>query len=709
MTLDVTLAYSSAALAAVLAVGAAIRWNHSTPRWAFSAGMLALALERVFSGLALSSDLPLAVLQWHTWRQGSLALLPGFWLLFSLTYARGNAQEFLRRWRKWLVASFALPLLVTGMALAAPAGFLLGLGRDTDADAYVPVLGPGGVLFQLALLIATLLVLVNLERTFRASVGTVRWRIKFMLLGLGVILTVQLFTCSQALLFHITDRLQQTLNSSALLAGCMLIVRSLFRAGHFGREVYPSQSVLQGSVTILLAGLYLLIVGIFAKVATYFGSESAFAVKALVVLLLLVLLAVLLQSDRVTMYLRRFVSRHFQRPMYDYRTVWRTFTEGTASRVEPTEYCRAVVKLLTEIFQTLSVTLWLVDDHHERLTLAASTSLSERQALELTPNDADAAGVIRHLRRHSEPVDIERLQADWASTLRRCHPDEFHKGGTRVCVPIVSNGEMLALVLLGDRVGGAAFTLQDFDLLKSIGDHIASGLMNVRLSQRLLQAREHEAFQAMATFFVHDLKNAASTLNLMLQNLPDHFDDPAFREDALRGVAKSVAHIKHLISRLSQLRSELKIQPVSTDLNQIVRDAVAAFEPAAGFAVETDLRPLPPLPLDREQFGKVLTNLLLNAQEAANAGGAGRLRLSTRPSGAWAVLDATDNGCGMTPEFVARSLFRPFQTTKKSGLGIGMFQSKMIVEAHGGRIAVESTSGQGTTFRVFLPLASFPR
>jgi signal transduction histidine kinase len=57
----------------------------------------------------------------------------------------------------------------------------------------------------------------------------------------------------------------------------------------------------------------------------------------------------------------------------------------------------------------------------------------------------------------------------------------------------------------------------------------------------------------------------------------------------------------------------------------------------------------------------------------------------------------------MGPEFIQRSLFRPFQTTKKNGLGIGMFQSKMIVEVHGGRIAVESQPGAGTTFQVFLP------
>jgi hypothetical protein len=58
----------------------------------------------------------------------------------------------------------------------------------------------------------------------------------------------------------------------------------------------------------------------------------------------------------------------------------------------------------------------------------------------------------------------------------------------------------------------------------------------------------------------------------------------------------------------------------------------------------------------------------------------------------------------MGTEFMSHALFRPFQTTKKKGLGIGMFQSKMIVEAHGGRIEVESEVQKGTTFRVLLPI-----
>jgi putative PEP-CTERM system histidine kinase len=267
-------------------------------------------------------------------------------------------------------------------------------------------------------------------------------------------------------------------------------------------------------------------------------------------------------------------------------------------------------------------------------------------------------------------------------------------------VPLLGRGELLGLITLGDRVGGAHLSAQDFEVLKCVADHTAAALMNVQLAQRLLEAKELEAFQAMAAFFVHDLKNAASTLTLTLENLPRHFDNPEFRADALRGVAGAAAHLNRLIARLGQLRHEVKFELVPADVNDVVTQALAGLN-GVGATVIQETQPLPRIPLDGEQINKVITNLVLNATEAVAAGG--RVRVATAQQSGWVVLTVADDGCGMSADFVARSLFRPFQTTKKSGLGIGMFQSKMIVEAHGGRIAVASAAGRGTTFNVFLP------
>ena len=702
MNIAALLSHASALLALALAVSVLLKERRSPAHLAFVAGLTVLAAEAFFHGLSLKSTTPETFAAWQGWRLAATAFLPATWLLFSLTYGRGNSREFVDRWK--------IVLLV--FLLAVPAlGFFGELFDGTAApvkDGQLIIrLSKEGDALNLFFLIGLVLVLMNLERTFRAAVGTMRWRIKFMILGLGVLFIARIYTSTEMLLFHKVDPAWQTLDGGALLVACLLIFRSLRREGHFEIDVYPSHSVLQNSLTVLLAGIYLVIIGLLAKAVTWHnanhpGETATFPLTAFLVLAALVALTILLLSDRVKLHISRFVSRHFQRPMFDYRTVWRKFTEATASCVSQGELCQASVKSVTDIFQTLSVTIWLVDDKKEKLLFAASTFLSEARANDLAPQKAELADALGHLQKNHEPLDIDARTEAWAKILRECHPEEFHKGGHRVCVPMVVGNEILGVMILGDRVGGAPFTWQDFDLLKCISDQIAAGLLNTRLSQKLVQAKELEAFQTMSAFFVHDMKNTANTLNLMLQNLPVHFDNPEFRADALRGVGKTVERINRLIGRLGSIRSELQIKPVEADLNSVIAKVLEGWEEIAGLNLKKDFAALPQFQFDPDQVLKVATNLIFNAREAVAQNGS--VQISTAQKNGFVILTVADTGCGMSREFLERQLFRAFQTTKKNGLGIGMFQSKMIVEAHQGRMEVESEAGKGTTFRVILPL-----
>lgn len=693
-----TLAYVSAAAAIAAAVAGALRVRRGTADWTFVLGLCLLATERVLGGLSLEAKTLGESEFWQEWRLLALAPIPGTWLVFSLTFARTNARDFLRKWRLIWPAALLAPTI---LALVYRHEFFAALHSD-PTERWVLVLGwPATLLFGL-LLPASVLVLMNLERTYRASVGTLRWRIKFMLLGVGIVFVTAVYTTSQAVLYRSLTASLETVSSIALLTAVAVIARYLFRNTRFDTEVYPSQSVLEGSLIAVLAGVYLLGVGVVARFVSQFGGDSAFAVKAFVLFMALVLLAVLFQSDRMRSLVRRMVSRHFQRPVYDYQTIWRRYSERTAALVDQTELCREVVTLTAEVFQALSVTIWLADESREEFSVAASTSLSAEKARAAVPAKPEIAAVIAYFEASPQPVDVEASEEPWAVALRRWHPSEFSTGGHRICAPLIRHGRVSGVIMIGDRISGISFPEQDMDMLLCVAGHVATRLLNVQLAQRLMQAKELEAFQTMAAFFVHDLKNAASTLNLMLQNLPLHFNDPAFREDALRGMGKTVAHMNRLISRLGQLRHDLSLNLAPVDFNAAVQSALRGLENPAGVTITKDFQALPPCPLDQEQFGKVVTNLVLNAIEATPS--AGSIRLATVQTGGEAVLTVTDTGCGMSPEFMQRSLFRPFQTTKKTGLGIGMFQSKMIVEAHGGRMTVASTPGQGTTFQVFLPL-----
>jgi putative PEP-CTERM system histidine kinase len=263
---------------------------------------------------------------------------------------------------------------------------------------------------------------------------------------------------------------------------------------------------------------------------------------------------------------------------------------------------------------------------------------------------------------------------------------------------------VLGAVILMDRVNGVPYSVEELDLLGCIGDQVAAGLLQFHLSEELLQGRELEAFQTMSTFFVHDLKNAASGLSLMLKNFPVHFDDPEFRKDALRGIGSTVDRINQIILRLGTFRQQQGLRSVQTDLNQLVTGALASLPLPGGIELIQDLQPVPSFLGDPEQLESVVTNLLLNAVEAMPPDG-GRITVRTTRHEDRAALSVGDTGCGMTAAFVRESLFRPFRSTKKKGLGIGMFQCRMIVNAHRGSMQVESEPGQGTIFRILLPLA----
>jgi putative PEP-CTERM system histidine kinase len=362
--------------------------------------------------------------------------------------------------------------------------------------------------------------------------------------------------------------------------------------------------------------------------------------------------------------------------------------------------CGAAAKLISETFNVLSVTIWLFDEQG-RLAFAASTSRSERKANDGIPNLVGLGRTLTSICGLSKPFDLEKAKGDFAESLRQISSSQFRTGGNRVCAPLWTGDRCIGLAILADRVGGVPYTVEELDLLKCMGDQIAVGLLNLRLTEGIMRAKELEAFQAISAFFIHDLKNAASTLSLTLQNLPVHFDDPVFRQDALRGIGETANRINQLISRVGALR-HLELKPVEVDLNLLVADSLKVLNGAREINVVKELRLESKLQVDREQFGSVITNLLLNAREALGPGG--EVRVETSQSNGWAILSVADNGCGMSPAFLKTSLFRPFQTTKKKGLGIGMFQSKMIVEAHRGKIQVESEPGSGTTFRVLLPL-----
>jgi len=210
---------------------------------------------------------------------------------------------------------------------------------------------------------------------------------------------------------------------------------------------------------------------------------------------------------------------------------------------------------------------------------------------------------------------------------------------------------------------------------------------------------------------VHDLKNLVAQLSLMNANAEKHKDNPEFQQDMLETLNHSVQKMKLLLQKLS--RSENAEKPLPLALDQVVRAAVAlksAFEPHPQLVVEA---PGLKVVADRERLERVVGHLIQNAIEATPRDGHVMIRVGRRhdsqpdsqldPQQDAVEIEIADTGEGMTEEFIRERLFKPFDSTKSAGMGIGVFESREYITELGGALEVSSRPGLGTTFKVVLP------
>jgi putative PEP-CTERM system histidine kinase len=391
------------------------------------------------------------------------------------------------------------------------------------------------------------------------------------------------------------------------------------------------------------------------------------------------------------------ITTHFYRSRYDYREEWLKFAEGLSLKLNVDELVVTALNMLQEALAVQHASLWLRDRTGEKLRPAGVVSSREKDALTL--NRRFCEGLIEK----KAPVSID---ASWAHGFVAENRTILSRFGAPLVVPLVSNRELIGVVFLGEKTTGEPFLSDDIDLLKSAGAQIASALVNAELSQELIKAKEMEMFHRFSGFVLHDLKNLVSNLSLVLRNAGEHMGNPEFRNDVLETIGRSVEKMENLIERLSRDSRSEKPRCHEEDLNELVSEAAGRIEQNGlrGRSIKIDLGDIPRVSVDREQMEKVVDNLILNAFDAIDNDGI--ITLKTEANGNEVVLSVSDNGVGMPQDFVEECLFQPFKSTKKRGLGIGLYQCKTIVEAHDGRIRVESEEGVGSTFQVVLPVVN---
>lgn len=532
------------------------------------------------------------------------------------------------------------------------------------------------------------------EQAYRNKTTQERWAIKFACLGIGGMFAYDFYLYSHAMLFREVDPDIWAARGIINALTVPLLALSMRRAKSWRSPLAVSRRAMFHSAALFGSAIYLLAMGSAGYYLRYFGGSWGTVMQVTFLFGALLLLAGILFSGTFRAWLKVFISKHFYSYGYDYREEWMRFTR-TLSEAGP-HLGERTVQAVAALVESPGGALWQRREAG-RFEPVAAWEMPLPDVAE--PNDSalctfleSTQWVIDLGEYADDPDKYEGLVLpEWLRTFPR---------GWLVVPLMMGANKLFGFVVLHTARSPVKLNWEVLDLLEIAGSQAASYLAQQDAADELMTARQFESFNRMSTFVVHDLKNLVSQLSLMNANAEKHKHNPEFQADMLETVSLSVQKMRLMLQKLSRI--DVQEKPVPLAVDQVVRQAVAnkaAFEPRPQLDLrETGLRVL----ADRERLERVVGHLIQNAIEATPKDGS--VTIGLRQEGETVRIEITDTGEGMSEEFIRERLFKPFESTKSAGMGIGVFESREYINELGGRLEVSSRPMLGTTFKVILPL-----
>jgi len=587
-------------------------------------------------------------------------------------------------------------VVIAGVALGIPGILLLSIlyyRLVEGAVLFYPAFGGRSILA--GFLLVAICGLALLEQVIRNIRFHQVWHLKFLCLSLGILFSYDIYLYSEALLFNrIEDQLWQARGGVTALA-TPLIAISVLRSRQQPIQVNISRQLVFHTGVLVAAGVYLLLMGMAGYYIRNSTGEWGLILQAMFLVASLTFLVVLVYSGRLRSFLKLYINRHLFSSKYDYRDEWMRISETLSETSVDNSLQERVIHALADIVDSPSGALWLtVDDNH--YDQVAHLELGWIEDSHLTSDDF----LIKHLQSKGELIDLSDPGNDFDPAAMPAWLGNVKKPW--LLVPLSLQGKLIGFVLLKESRVDFDLNWEDYELMKAAGQQAASYLAQMIASDALSEVRQFSAFNQVSAFVVHDIKTLNSQLSLLVKNAEKHKDNPSFIDDMIKTTDHAVNKMSFLLKHFDSGREVSDGQMERLDLTRLVQEVVQSqkkLNPIPNFhCTQSDIS----IVGNEAELKSSVGHIIQNAQEATPDDRSVDVSLSCQDGMIELVI--RDTGSGMSQEFINKSLFKPFQSTKGvAGMGMGVFQSRATIRKLGGDVKVQSTLGEGSTFTITLP------
>ena len=552
------------------------------------------------------------------------------------------------------------------------------------------------VTFRILVAVGALVLLHNL---YGGASSATRQALRWTTIGLAMLWLYELNYQTTAYLTGALPTELSALRGFVFAVLGVLVATGASRAGG-ALMLRPSRKVTFQTLSLLLLGGYLAVMVLISESIALQRGDLARFTQVAFILGASVFAVLWLPSKRLRGWLRITMVKHLFQHRYDYRAEWLRFTQtlGQSGENSPSLHER-VIQALADITDSPSGLLLLPNDHgtfelasrwqwRDINVPAAAMSGQMASLLESGSFVVDLDDVRKGNNRYGEAS----LLPEWLAA----EEDAW------ALVPLLHFDRLTGVVLLSRPLAPRNLDWEDFDLLRVVGQQLASYIAEQAGHHALMESARFEEFNRRIAFVMHDIKNLASQLSLLARNAERHSDKPEFRSDMLVTLRNSADKLNSLLARLGRYGAHGTDKRESFELAKVVKAVAEQY--GSLHPVQVIHSDSCKVLADPEALEQALIHLVQNAVDASGEQFPVMLDVST--DGVIGRVEVIDSGSGMSPEFIRNGLFKPFVSSKNAGFGIGAFEARELVQGMGGSLDVESREGLGTRFAIQLPLAA---